>query len=123
MRAGPHFWRRSRFSLAALLTTVVVTVLLSLLAVNFRGGEKKIERQVARVYSIEDPRFAHELGVLLGPQFLPGNRTQVLLNGDAIFPPMLAAIQSAQSTITLETYIYWAGDIGRAFADALGAKA
>jgi cardiolipin synthase len=106
-----------------MLATVVVTVLVSLLAANFRGGEKKIERQVTRVYSIEDPRFAHELGVLLGPPFQPGNRSQTLVNGDAIFPPMLAAIQSAQSTITFETYIYWAGDIGRTFATALGAKA
>ena len=106
-----------------MLATVVATVLVSILAVNFRGGEKKIDRQVTRVYSIEDPRFAHELGALLGPPFQPGNRGQTLVNGDAIFPPMLAAIQSAQSTITFETYIYWAGDIGRAFATALAAKA
>ncbi|MBX3436089.1 MAG: hypothetical protein KF861_01265, partial [Planctomycetaceae bacterium] len=31
----------------------------------------------------------------------------------------LAAIRSAQSTITFETYIYWSGDVGREFAATL----
>jgi len=103
---------------AVALTSVVVLV-----AMNFVSNEKKIERHIDRLYSIEDPRFAHELGVLLGPQFLPGNRQRVLLNGDEIFPAMLAAIRSANSTITFETYIYWSGDIGREFAEALADRA
>ena len=36
---------------------------------------------------------------------------------------MLKAIQGAQHSITIEAYIYWAGDIGRQFAEALAAKA
>lgn len=32
---------------------------------------------------------------------------------------MLAAIRAARVSITFETYIYWSGDIGRAFADTL----
>jgi cardiolipin synthase A/B len=43
----------------------------------------------------------------------------VLVNGDRIFPAMLAAIRAAKSSITFETYIYWSGAIGREFADAL----
>jgi cardiolipin synthase len=54
---------------------------------------------------------------------IDGNRYRVLLNGDEIFPPMLAAIAAAQKTIDFETYIYWSGDIGRAFADALTERA
>ena len=115
--------RQKRFSLAGMLAIVVATVIVSLLASNFKGGEKKIERQVHRVYGIEDPRFLHEMGALLGPPFQPGNSATVLQNGDAIFPPMLAAIKGAKSTITFETYIYWAGDIGREFANALAERA
>jgi cardiolipin synthase len=48
---------------------------------------------------------------------------RALLNGDEIFPPMLAAIRSAKVSINFETYIYWSGDIGRAFADALAERA
>ncbi|MFT7721787.1 MAG: phospholipase D-like domain-containing protein [Roseateles sp.] len=96
-----------------------VALVAVLLAVNFMSGEKKIERHVARLYPLEDPQFARELGVLLGPPFVAGNHATALLNGDEIFPPMLAAIRGARATITFETYIYWSGDIGREFAQAL----
>ena len=103
--------------------TAAVTVALVLLVVNFMGGEKKIERRITRVNAIENPLFAHELGAMLGPAMLGGNRVQVLKNGDQIFPPMLQAIRSAQTTITFESYIYWSGDIGKEFADALAERA
>ena len=100
-----------------------VAVVVAVLASNFIGGEKKIDRRIQRLYELADPRFVHELGVLLGPQFLAGNRVQALINGDQIFPPMLAAIRSAKTSITFETYIYWSGDIGAEFAQALADKA
>ena len=102
---------------------VVLTLAAVLLAVNFVGGETKIERRLERQYSIDHPQFVRDLGFLLGPQVIGGNRYRVLLNGDAIFPPMLAAIRSAKQSITFETYIYWSGDIGKAFADALSERA
>lgn len=89
---------------------------------NFLGGEKKIERRIARLYPLDDPRFLDELGVLLGPPFLDGTQVRALHNGDEIFPPMLAAIRGARRSITFETYIYWAGDIGQAFAQALAER-
>ena len=94
-----------------------------LLVANFIGGEKKIQRQIERLYALDDPRFMHDLGLLLGPPFLGGTRMQALLNGDQIFPPMLAAIRGAKVSITFETYIYWSGDIGREFAEALSERA
>jgi len=36
---------------------------------------------------------------------------------------MLEAIRGAQKTITLETYIYWSGRIGKEFAEALSDRA
>lgn len=59
------------------------------------------------------------MGELLGRAIVPGNHVTSLQNGDRIFPSMLAAIRSAQASITFETYIYWSGDIGRQFSDAL----
>jgi len=98
---------------------VALTIIGTLVAVNFVGAEKKIERRIDKAYPLADPRFRHELGVLLGPQFVTGNKVQVLRNGDEIFPAMLKAIHSAEKSITFETYIYWSGDIGREFAAAL----
>lgn len=95
----------------------------AVVASNFIGGEKKIQRHITRLYTLDDPRFMDELGVLLGPPFLTGTRVQALLNGEQIFPPMLAAIRGAERSITFETYIYWSGDIGREFAEALAERA
>ncbi|MEO8037402.1 MAG: phospholipase D-like domain-containing protein [Betaproteobacteria bacterium] len=94
-----------------------------IVALNLMGGEKKIQRRIERLYTLDDPRFVHELGVLLGPPFVAGNRPTVLRNGDEIFPAMLEAIHGARQSINFETYIYWAGDIGRTFADALSERA
>ena len=101
---------------------VPLTIMAAVLASNFVGGEKKIERHIDAAYALDDPRFARELGVLLGPPFVEGNLAHVLRNGDEIFPSMLASIRGARESITFETYIYWSGDIGRAFADALSER-
>lgn len=103
--------------------SVLVTLAAVLLVLNLGGGETQIDRNVERTNAIADPRFARELGVLLGPPFIDGNRVQVLRNGDEIFEPMLAAIRSARRSVHFETYIYWSGDIGRAFADAMIGRA
>ena len=109
------------------MLTVVLTALatgaLVLLALNFTAGEKKVQQQLPRLYSTASPDFERALGSLLGPGIVGGNGVTELLNGDQIFPPMLAAIQAAQKSITFETYIYWSGDIGKQFADALSERA
>ncbi len=114
---------QARRTLVVIATTAAVTLAAVVLTLNLTGGEKKIEHRIERVYDLHDARFAHELGVLLGPPFTAGNRLHALHNGDQIFPAMLAAIRSARRSITFETYIYWSGDIGREFADALAERA
>ena len=94
-----------------------------LLALNFSVGEKQINQQLPRLYSASDPQFLRAMGGLLGHSIVGGNQVQELLNGDQIFPSMLQAIRSAKKTITFETYIYWSGNIGSEFADALAERA
>ena len=114
-------WKRRTW--VVIFTTVVLTVVCAVIAFNFMTGEKRIEHRISRQYPIEDPRFNAELGVLLGPPFLQGNAVTALQNGAQIFPEMLDAIRSAKKSITFETYIYWSGDIGKAFAHALAERA
>jgi cardiolipin synthase len=45
------------------------------------------------------------------------------MNGDQFFPAMLDAIRAAQRTVAFETFIYWDGEIGRQFSDALVERA
>ena len=105
------------------LLTALATGALVLLALNFTAGEKKVQQQLPRLYSTASPDFERALGSLLGPGIVGGNAVTELLNGNQIFPPMLAAIQGAKKSITSETYIYWSGDIGKQFADALSVRA
>jgi len=60
---------------------------------------------------------------ILGVPATEGNQIDVLRNGDEIFPAMLDAIGAARHTIDLLTFVYWSGEIGRQFAEALSAKA
>ena len=102
---------------------IVASILATIIALNFTSGEKKIDKRITPLYSVNDPQFLRSMGNLLGPSLLPGNHVTTLLNGDQIFPSMLAAIRGAQQNITFETYIYWSGDIGKEFADALSERA
>ncbi|MBE7366423.1 phospholipase D-like domain-containing protein [Ramlibacter pallidus] len=114
--------RRARLWLIA-AGAVIATLLAVLLYQNLTVGEKRIQHQLPRLYESDDAEFRRTLSSLLGPQIVEGNHVETLLNGDRIFPAMLAAIRSAQHTITFETYIYWSGRIGREFVDALTERA
>ena len=102
---------------------VLAVLIAVLVALNFATGEKRITQRVEHRYDVADPQFVRAMGSLLGPALVEGNRVETLLNGDQIFASMLQAIRAAEKTITFETYIYWSGDIGRKFAEALSDRA
>jgi cardiolipin synthase len=105
------------------MTSSILSLFVGFLALNFMPSEKKIDTQLVRQYDASDPQFRRSLGVLLGPPIVEGNKVDVLLNGDQIFPAMLDAIRHAEKTITFETYIYWSESIGKEFAEALSERA
>ena len=105
-----------------ILATVVLTVLATLIVLNLRA-EKKIAVRPVHLYPVADQQFLRSMSVLLGPPLVDGNRVETLLNGDRIFPSMLQAISGAKQTIDFETYIYWSGEIGKRFAEALAERA
>ncbi len=109
--------------LMTIFITVVITLAVVMVLMNFITAEKKIQRKLDQHYEIASPQFSRSVSALLGPPFVPGNDVKVLTNGDEIFPPMLAAIRKAEKTITFETFIYWADSIGEEFADALSERA
>lgn len=99
--------------------SVFATLVVGTIALNLRRPEKEERHRVERLYGTRDLQFKREMGVLLGPAIVPGNRIKALNNGDEIFPAMLEAIGTAQRTITFETYIYWSGQIGERLEEAL----
>jgi len=108
---------------AAIVATAVIAFLAAIIVLNLTAGNDKVTREIGHSYSVHDAQFQRTMGVLLGPVILDGNRYEVLVNGDQIFPSMLQAIRGARSTISFETYIYWSGSVGKEFAEALAERA
>jgi cardiolipin synthase len=102
-----------------IFAAIAMTLIVVIIAGNLHRPEKQIQHQVRHSYGVADPQFEREMGTLLGPAILPGNRVTALQNGDEIFPAMLAAIRAAKYTVDFETYIYWSGKTGDEFATAL----
>jgi cardiolipin synthase A/B len=74
-------------------------------------------------FGVRDVAFLQTMHALTGAALSDGNRVDLLRNGARIFPSMLSAIKAARKTINLEFYIYWDGEIGRTFAEALAERA
>jgi len=74
-------------------------------------------------FGIESEEFLATIAGASGAPFASGNAIEVLNNGDAFYPRMLEAIAGAEASITIEAYIYWAGDVGLQFARALAERA
>lgn len=115
--------RVGRSRLMMIIISVVATSLAAVVAANFSTPEKRVERKIEHRYSIADAQFQREMSVLLGPSIVQGNTVVALQNGVEIFPAMLAAVHGARHTITFETYIYWSGEIGEKFSQALSERA
>ena len=74
-------------------------------------------------FSVDDDEFLTTIAGSTGVPFFEGNAIEILNNGDEFYPSMLKSVALAQCSITVEAYIYWAGDIGKRFAEAFAAKA
>ena len=73
--------------------------------------------------AVGSAEFIDTMAGAAGIPFFDGNRIDLLNNGDAFYPAMLRDIELAERSITIEAYIYWAGEIGLKFARALAAAA
>ena len=80
---------------------------------------------VARDDAAADPagQLRRTIEGIIGVPATEGNRIDVLRNGDEIFPAMLESVGSARRTIDLLTFVYWEGQIGSEFAQALAERA
>jgi cardiolipin synthase len=67
--------------------------------------------------------FVHVLESICQTHLEPGNRVDILTNGDAFYPAMLEAIRHARETVNMECYIFKKGEIGDQFIDVLCERA
>jgi hypothetical protein len=74
-------------------------------------------------FDVESDEFLATIAGASSTPFVDGNAIELLNNGDAFYPRMLEAIEGAEVSITVEAYIYWAGEVGQLFARALAERA
>jgi cardiolipin synthase len=67
--------------------------------------------------------FLDTMAGVTGAGFVLGNTVDILNNGDEFYPAMLEAIRAARESICIEQYIFWSGQTGEEFCDALSARA
>ncbi len=60
------------------------------------------------------------VGAITGQHLVAGHHVDIFYNGEGAYPAMLAAIEQAQDSILLMTYIFETNATGRRFIDALG---
>jgi cardiolipin synthase len=68
--------------------------------------------------AVEDEEAADYLGALVAADVVTGNAYDVLVNGDQVFPAMLAAIDAARERVSFETYVYEEGQVANWFTEA-----
>ena len=116
------------FGIDVPVAAIAIVVALTLIAITIWGvifsrAPQTITQHIDHRYDVADPQFVRSMSVLLGPALEPGNRVDTLVNGKQIFPAMLGAIRAAKKSITFESYIYWKGEVGKRFAEALAERA
>ncbi|HEX5656485.1 MAG TPA: phospholipase D-like domain-containing protein [Polyangiales bacterium] len=84
------------------------------LALPQQGEQERIE---VSCLHLEDLTVA--IGNVTKKRLTSGNRFVPLINGDAAYPAMLAAIDRAEHSIAMSTYIFETTGVGAKFVDAL----
>ena len=85
--------------------------------------EDRVGYEVADPAPPSSPAFRAAAEALTGHVASDGNRLEVLVNGDQIFPAILEAVRGATETLSLETYVYWQGEIATELAEAVCERA
>ena len=107
--------------------TIVITAVLTLGAVLaiqvLIASRREYRYELTNVPELSDPGFRRRFGSLFGSEFVSGNQVRILTNGVEILPAMLAAIRSAEKTVTFENYLFWPGEVALQFSEALAERA
>ena len=88
------------------------------------SSQERIPRYgLDRTFDVSSHEFLTSVAGTTGVAFIHNNKVSLLNNGEQFYPAMLAAVENAKTSITMEAYIYWAGNIGTRFAQAFADRA
>ena len=89
--------------------------------IEFERGAGLAEKTGSTKVQPGPPGLVRAGRAISGQELTSGNRLRVLHNGDEVYPAMLEAIEGANDSIYLTTYIFESNSTGREFIDALAA--
>ncbi len=115
-----QWWRFAVAEWIALTLGFLAAVLIFCLFFIRRNA---LEYHLDHTFSVSDPEFFGSALALSDPLLIPGNKIDLLQNGDEYFPAMLEAIRSAKKTVNFAAYIVKSDATGHQFRDALCERA
>jgi len=112
-------------AIAALLLFALVLALIGILSVTHDTPVRNViaEGDKDGPPSIADSLFSRSIELYTGTHIDPGNRVQILLNGDGTYPQLWKDLASAQRTITVQMYYSQPGAVADTMAKYLIEKA
>ena len=103
-------------------TRVVAAVMAAYLLASGAGCARQETVLQLPALDVGKPTFATTLAAYSGTGVVSGNRVEVLLNGDEIFPAKLRIIKSARKTINYAQYVWEEGKPSEEIANALAER-
>jgi len=103
-------------------TRVVAAVMAAYLLASGAGCARQETVLQLPALDVGKPTFATTLAAYAGTGVVSGNRVEVLLNGDEIFPAKLRIIKSARKTINYAQYVWEEGKPSEEIANALAER-
>jgi len=123
---GTSHWlgrQHGKFTLGEWIAAVLAFLGITLVFCLFFIRRHAVDYHLQHTFGISSPAFFQSALALSNPVPITGNKIELLENGDAFFPAMLEAIQSARQTINFQSYIVKSDTVGHQFRDALCTKA
>ena len=112
-----------KFNLGEWIALILAFLAIVLIFCLFFIRRHTVEYHLEHGFSVESPEFPGSALALADPVLVPGNKIELLQNGDQYFPAMLNAIRTARQTVNFESFIMASDYIGEQFRDALCERA
>ncbi|HKC82280.1 MAG TPA: phospholipase D-like domain-containing protein, partial [Gemmatimonadaceae bacterium] len=108
-------------AIAALILFGLVLMLIGILSVTHDSPVTSViaEGDKDGPPSAEDPLFARSMELFTGTHIDPGNKLQILLDGDGTYPQLWKDLASADRTITVQMYYSQPGKVADTMAKYL----
>ncbi|MBA3882540.1 MAG: hypothetical protein H0X73_07445 [Chthoniobacterales bacterium] len=120
-RSVSHYLRQKHWKLTlgewigGVLAVLAITAVFCLFFIR----RQTLEYHLEHTFDVRAPEFFSSALALADPLPIPGNKIELLQDGDGYFPAMLKAIRSARKTVNFEAYIVHSDETGHEFIDAL----